>query len=33
MPIPNIDLAQASATWDVEQMLATLYSDQDYVRQ
>ena len=23
MPIPNIDLAPASATWDVEQMLAT----------
>ena len=32
MPVPNIDLAQASATWDVEQMLASLYFDEDYVR-
>jgi len=32
MPVPNIDLAQASSTWDVDQMLATFYPDEDYVR-
>ena len=32
MPVPNIDLVQASATWDVEQMLASFYFDEDYVR-
>ncbi len=33
MPVPNIDLALASATWDVDEMLAGFYADENYVRE
>jgi hypothetical protein len=32
MPEPSMDLAQASAAWDVEEMFAALYNDEEYVR-
>ncbi|MGB9435322.1 MAG: glycosyltransferase [Candidatus Acidiferrum sp.] len=32
MPVPPADLAQASAVWDVDQMLASFLLDEDYLR-
>ena len=32
LPTPVFDFAQVSASWDAEQMFATLYGDEEYVR-
>ena len=32
MPPPSFDLARASRAWDVEEMFAWLFSDEDFVR-
>jgi UDP:flavonoid glycosyltransferase YjiC (YdhE family) len=32
LPAPPIDLAQTSKAWDVEEMFASLFSDEEFVR-